>query len=92
MRLTVFHRSKRNVVQLTVEVDDDEEYECVQDAISLGLARLGVESAVTSSDLEQSFCYDQGNVIAEIKAQCQWVADEAQAANLIRVESTARAR
>lgn len=49
------------------ELDDDDEYDCVQDAISLGLARLGVANSVTLSDLKSTFCYDQGEVVAERK-------------------------
>ena len=47
------------------ELDEDEEYECIQNAISLGLAELNVSNSVTSSDLKQTFCYDEGDVVAE---------------------------
>ena len=51
------------------ELDPDDEYECIQDAISLGLADLGVASSVTSSDLKQTFCYNEGEVVAEMEAK-----------------------
>lgn len=51
------------------ELDPDDEYECTQDAISLGLAKLGVANFVTANDLKQTFCYDEGEVVAERKAQ-----------------------
>lgn len=51
------------------ELDPDDEYECTQDAISLGLAKLGVANFVTSSVLKQTFCYDEGEVVAERKAK-----------------------
>jgi len=51
------------------ELNDDDEYDCVQDAITLGLSRLGVVNSLTSNDLKQTFCYDQGEVIDERKAQ-----------------------
>ncbi len=51
------------------ELNPDDEYECTQDAISLGLAKLGVLNSVTSSDLKQAFCYNEGEVVAESKAE-----------------------
>ncbi len=44
------------------ELDSDDEYACTQDAIFLGLAKLGVANFVTSSDLKQTFAYDEGEV------------------------------
>jgi len=53
----------------TDELNPEDEYECTQDAISLGLAKLGVAISLTTGDLKQAFCYDEGEVVAERKAQ-----------------------
>jgi hypothetical protein len=51
------------------ELEPDDEYECIQDAISLGLADLDVASSAMSSDLKQTFCYNDGEIVAETEAK-----------------------
>ncbi|MFO1041859.1 MAG: hypothetical protein U0941_08740 [Planctomycetaceae bacterium] len=59
-----------NGVVLTIDnLDPDEEYDCVRNAIDLGLAQLGVSDSVSSHDLKQSFCYNECEVVGEIQAK-----------------------
>lgn len=51
------------------ELNSDDEYECLQDAICLWLGKLGLVISVSSNDLEHASCYDEGELIAERKAQ-----------------------
>ena len=45
------------------DLDPDEEYGCVRTAIDVGLADLGVPSAVTCDTLKQAFCYGGSPVL-----------------------------
>jgi hypothetical protein len=47
------------------ELDPDEEYDCVRDAIEVGLAALDVSDEVTRDTLTAAFCYGSSPVLAE---------------------------
>jgi hypothetical protein len=47
------------------DLDADEEYDCVRDAIEVGLATLEVPSEVTRDTLKAAFCYEKSAVLAE---------------------------
>jgi hypothetical protein len=51
------------------DLDPDEEYDCVQDAIEVGLAALDVACSVTRQTLKDAFCYQRTAVLAETLAQ-----------------------
>lgn len=47
------------------DLDADEEYDCVRDAIEVGLAALEVPNVVTRETLKDAFCYGRSAVLAE---------------------------
>lgn len=47
------------------QLDEDEEYDCIQSGIDVGLATLGVSSPPSQSALIGAFCYDRCEVEAE---------------------------
>ena len=47
------------------DLDADEEYDCVRDAIEVGLAALEVPAEVTRDTLKDAFCYERSAVLAE---------------------------
>ena len=41
------------------QLSEDEEYDCLRDAIRLGLEALGIRAAVDADDLKDAFCYER---------------------------------
>jgi hypothetical protein len=48
-----------------IDLDADEEYDCVRDAIEVGLAALDVPAEVTRHTLKDAFCYERSAFMAE---------------------------
>ena len=65
------HGEPRRDVPLVsaANLDADEEYDCVRDAIEVGLAVLEVPADVTRDTLKDAFCYDRSPVLGEAGQQ-----------------------
>lgn len=50
---------------LATDMEADQEYDCVRDAIEAGLAALEAPAAVTRHTLKDAFCYERLAVLAE---------------------------
>lgn len=47
------------------EMDEDQEYDCIRDAIAAGLSKLEVPEEVSGDVLKDAFSYDRAEILAE---------------------------